>query len=187
MHTFSTPGYTISFLAFFKSVPLVEKLSFCSDCMLDDVDMKTHWRRTYCDLAKIACFEGICAGFATFSSLTGQSGRWEHCSNIMRNYCTIALIKIKFYLWIRMQRIAKAFQHPVPSRNFWTRESQIPNESRITGDDHDDGDVTVMIMMTCVWKRGTAWSWQVAKLQRQRRSRLLYSAHSQLCDRTIPS
>ena len=121
--------------------------------MLDDVDMKTHWRRTYCDLAKIACFEGICAGFATFSSLTGQSGRWEHCSNIMRNYCTIALIKIKFYLWIRMQRIAKAFQHPVPSRNFWTRESQIPNESRITGDDHDDGDVTVMIMMTCVWKR----------------------------------
>ena len=181
--------------------------------MLDDVDMKTHWRRTYCDLAKIACFEGICAGFATFSSLTRQSGRWEHCSNIMRNYCTIALIKIKFYLWIRMQRIAKAFQHPVPSRNFWTRESQIPNESRITGmdpkwspylplidlisrlwlgrlwsgDDHDDSDVRVMIMMTCVWKRGAAWSWQVAKLQRQRRSRLLYSAHSQLCDRTIPS
>ena len=43
----------------------------------------------------------------------------------MRNYCTIALIKIKFYLWIRMQRIAKAFQHPVDPR--------IPNESRVTG------------------------------------------------------
>ena len=105
------------------------KSFLCSDCMLDDVDMKTHRRRTYCDLAKIACFEGICAGFATFSSLTRQSGRWEHCSNIMRNYCTIALIKIKYYLWIRMQRIAKAFQHPVPSRNFWTRESQMSQGS----------------------------------------------------------
>ena len=122
--------------AFFKSVPLFEKLSFCSDCMLDDVDMKTHWRRTYCDLAKIACFEGICAGFATFSSLTGQSGRWEHCSNIMRNYCTlIALIKIKFYLWIRMQRIAKAFQQHCAFKEFL--DPRIPNPKWVK--DHWNG------------------------------------------------
>ena len=130
VHTFSIPVCTIMISCFLQKCSIHWlKSILCSDCVLDDVDMKTHRRRTYCDLAKIACFEGICAGFATFSSLTRQSGRWEHCSNIMRNYCTIALIKIKFYLWIRMQRIAKAFQHPVPSRNFWTRESQMSQGS----------------------------------------------------------